>query len=311
MAAFHQTTGITPLCLDTEEDVATLERLLMTPFEQVYKLSPDGKTYESSWDSLDALLARQDPEAEKKREAHAHLQRNPNDKALQKIFKHYSDNSSKFKKIRDIFGEHGRYHPNQLIGKRCLPEQGLCQMEAMYKLACKISDLQCLQNNGQLMMDPFDFIRWRVIKKAASLLVMPGDTPKPFLRSIVYRLGDDCNDVKGKIYEDSVMRQAALLSARERNLLNSYGPRKKFIKGGGRQTHLPFRRVIRNVQARRPRLLSGDVNNGTSEAPRVPARQVEGQRARPNAVPPIYTGINDYRARQQQRLQAQRRENDK
>lgn len=45
MAAFHQTTGITPLCLDTEEDVATLERLLMTPFEQVYKLSPDGKTY--------------------------------------------------------------------------------------------------------------------------------------------------------------------------------------------------------------------------------------------------------------------------
>ncbi|UKZ64150.1 uncharacterized protein TrAtP1_005369 [Trichoderma atroviride] len=45
MAAFHPETGITHLCLDNEEDQATLLRVLQTPFEQIYKLSPDGKTY--------------------------------------------------------------------------------------------------------------------------------------------------------------------------------------------------------------------------------------------------------------------------
>lgn len=186
-------------------------------------------------------------------------------------------------------------------------------MEPMYKLACKISDLQCLQNQGQLGMDPFDFIRWRVIKKAASMLVKPGDTPKSFLRTIIYRLGDDCNGVNGKAYEDSVMRQAALLSARERHLLNSYGPKKRFIKSVGRQAHLPFRPAIRNVQRRIPRLLSVDVRNSIPQASTAQARRNEAQRAqqaRRNAVPSVYNGVNDYRARQQQRQQAQRRENE-
>lgn len=207
--------------------------------------------------------------------------------------------------------ENGKYHPNQIIGKRCLPPQGLCQMEQMYKLACKITDLQHLRDQGDLIMDPFDFIRWRVIKKAASLLVKPGDTPKSFLRTIVYRLGDDANNSKSKIYEDSVMRQAALLSARKRNLINSYGPKKRFTKSGGRQTHLPFRPVIRNVRAWRPRLLSSDANNNSPEVPLAPARHVETQRAQRNAAPPIYTGVNDYRARQHQRQRAQQRENEK
>lgn len=188
-------------------------------------------------------------------------------------------------------------------------------MEPMYKLACKISDLQCLQNQGKLGMDPFDFIRWRVIKKAASMLIMPGDTPKSFLRSIVYRLGDDTNDLKGKGYEDTVMRQAALLSARERHLLNSYGPKKKFIKSVGRQTHLPFRPAIRNVQRQTPRLSSADVRNSAPKASTAQARRNEAQRAqraRRNAVPSVYNGVNDYRARQQQRQrqQAQQRENE-
>ncbi|KAM0518061.1 hypothetical protein ACHAPE_004464 [Trichoderma viride] len=323
MAAFHPETGITHLCLDDEEDQATLLRVLQTPFEQIYKLSPDGKTYlephllrgtpESSWDSLNAFLEREGPEAVMKQEAQALCRLDPNNEALVKKLKHLSDNASKFKKIREIFGEGGRYHPNQIIGKRCLPPQGLCQMEPMYKLACKISDLQCLKNQGKLAMDPFDFIRWRVMKKAASMLVMPGDTPKSFLRSIVYRLGDDTNDLKGKGYEDTVMRQAALLSARERHLLNSYGPKKKFIKGVGRQTHLPFRPVIRNVQRQTPRLLSADVRNSAPMASTAQARRNEAQRAqraRRNVVPSVYKGVNDYRARQQQRQQAQQRENE-
>ncbi|KAL7919570.1 hypothetical protein ACQKWADRAFT_322868 [Trichoderma austrokoningii] len=319
MAAFHPETGITPLCLDTEEDQATLLRVLQTPFEHIYTLSPDGMTYleppllrgtpERSWDSFDAFLEREGPEAVQKQKLQTLCRLHPNDGALAKKFKHYSDNTSKFKKIREIFGEGSKYHPNQLIGKRCLPLQGLCQMEPMYKLACKISDLQCLHNQGRLGMDPFDFIRWRVMKKAASMLVKPGDTPRGFLRSIVYKLGDDCNEVNGKAYEDSVMRQAALLSARERHLLNSYGPKKKFIKSVGRQTQLPFRPVIRNIRRQAPRLLSADVRNSAPKASTVQTRRDEAQRAqraRRNAVPSIYTGINDYRARQQ----AQRRKNE-
>jgi hypothetical protein len=55
MAAFHPETGITHLCLDDEEDQATLLRVLQTPFEQIYKLSPDGKSY------LEPHLLRETP----------------------------------------------------------------------------------------------------------------------------------------------------------------------------------------------------------------------------------------------------------
>jgi hypothetical protein len=102
----------------------------------------------------------------------------------------------------------------------------------MYRLACKISDLQHLKEIGELAMDPFDFIRWRIMKKAASLLVKPGDSPKNFLRTIIYKLCDDTKDPKGKVYQDSVMRRAVLLSARKRNHLGHYGSKKKFGKGG-------------------------------------------------------------------------------
>lgn len=98
MAALHQTTVVTPLSLGIEEDVTTLNGLLMTPFKQVYKLSPDSKTYmephlllgtpvqlingsheyyKSSWDLLDILLVEKGPNAEKKREARACLRLDP------------------------------------------------------------------------------------------------------------------------------------------------------------------------------------------------------------------------------------------
>ncbi|KAM0260165.1 hypothetical protein ACHAQJ_002930 [Trichoderma viride] len=319
MATFLQNNSISL----SEEEIATLKILLKTPYEKVFKLSPDGKTFlepsllrgtpvqridesheywERSWDSVDTVLARQEPEAKKKQEAYARTQFDPNNKALQEALKRYSDNSSKYKKIREIFGKDGKYHPNQIIGKRYLPPQGLCQKESMYRLACKITDLEYLHKTGVLAMDPFDFIRWRVMKKAVSLLAKPGDNPKQFLRTIISKLGDDSGDPKAKAYQDSVMRQAVLLSAHMRNQLGNYGPKKKI---GVAQPMLLPSRPRQTALPQRPKLLKNDVEN-LPETPLAPAIRVERQRARPIARPPIYTGVNAYRAKQRQQRQAER-----
>ncbi|RFU79384.1 hypothetical protein TARUN_2839 [Trichoderma arundinaceum] len=244
----------------------------------------------------------QDPEARKKEEAQERLKTDPTDKGAKMALKRHSDNSSKFIKIREIFGEDSRYHPNQIIGKAYLPRGGLCQKEPMYRLACKISDLQHLHRTGELAMDPFDFIRWRILKKAASLLPKPGDNPKEFLRSLIYRLSDDSDDGKSKVYQDSVMRQAVLLSAQQRNQLGSYGRKRKGGRNGAVwQLPLIYKGTVLPQRPQSSKLLSSDVDNGPEAPPArapAPARRIE-RRARRAGTPPVYAGVNAFRARQQ------------
>lgn len=238
-----------------------------------------------------------------KDEAHKRIQLNPSNDALKHAHKRFSDNSSKFKKIREIFGEGSKYHPNQLVAKRFLPQRGFCQKEAMYRLACKISDLQHLYNTGHLVMDPFDFIRWRIIKKVGSLLAKPGDNPKRFIRTVVYKLADDSEDTGTKTYQDSVMRYAVLLSAEKRNHLGNYGHKGKNRKKTLQQTTLPYR-----AAAPRPRvkISRDDIVDSRPEASPAVARPVQ-RRARLAAGPPIYAGVNAYRAGQKQQQCSQKR----
>ncbi|PNP49243.1 hypothetical protein THARTR1_10045 [Trichoderma harzianum] len=235
-----------------------------------------------------------------KDQAHKRVQLNPSNDAL-KVHKHLSDNSSKFKKIREIFGEGSKYHPNQLVAKRFLPPRGFCQKEAMYRLACKISDLQHLYNIGDLAMDPFDFIRWRIIKKVGSLLANPWDNPKSFIRTVVYKLADDSEHTGTKTYQDSVMRYAVLLSAAKRNHLGNYGHKGKNRKKTLQQTILPY-----TAAAPRPRvkISRDDIVDSRPEASPAVARPVQ-RRARLAAGPPIYAGVNAYRAGQKQQQRSQ------
>ncbi|EGR50332.1 uncharacterized protein TRIREDRAFT_105346 [Trichoderma reesei QM6a] len=268
-----------PPTIGTPQDAATLRELLKTPYDSVYKVTPDGKTF------LEPLLLRgtprQEPESEKKREVAYLSQLNPRDKALRASLKRYRDNSSKFKKIREVFGEPSRYHPNQLLSKDYLPSSGLCQMELMYRLACKISDLQHLYRMGALAMDPFDFIRWRLIKKAASFMRNPGDNPKKSIRTIVYKLCDDSVGVMSRPYQDSVMRHAVLMSAAQRNHLSAYGPR-----GRWRKYWLSDKR---------------DSPYSTRARSQRHAAALARARAAAASTGPVYTGVNAFRAQQQQR----------
>ncbi|KAL7802075.1 hypothetical protein V8C44DRAFT_353628 [Trichoderma aethiopicum] len=286
-----------PPTIGTPSDAATLRELLKTPFDSVYKISPDGRTYleplmlrgtpNPSWDSLVDFLDRQEPESEKKSEV-AYLSRlNPRDKALRASLKRLRDNSSKFKKIREVFGEHSRYHPNQLLSKDYLPPGGLCQKEPMYRLACKISDLKHLHRTGALAMDPFDFIRWRIIKKAASFMPNPGDNPKHSIRTMVYKLCDDSIDVLSRPYQDSVMRHAVLMSAAQRNHLGAYGPRGRWRKYW----------------------LTDERESAYSKRARRERHAAALARARAAAAPtaPVYSGVNAFRAQQQQRREAEER----
>ncbi|KAK4076709.1 uncharacterized protein Triagg1_4312 [Trichoderma aggressivum f. europaeum] len=283
-------------------DEAALKAVLKTPYDSVYKLSPDGSTYVEPFLLNGTPVRQQEPEAVMKEEAHKRIQLNPSNDAL-KAHKHLSDNSSKFKKIREIFGEGSKYHPNQLVAKRFLPPRGFCQKELMYRLVCKISDLQHLYNTGDLAMDPFDFIRWRIIKKVGSLLANPWDNPKSFIRTVVYKLADDSEQTGAKTYQDSVVRYAVLLSAAKRNHLGNYGHKGKNRKKTLKQTTLPYA-----AAAPRPRvkISRDDIVDSRPEAAPAVARPVQ-RRARLAAGPPIYAGVNAYRAGQKQQQRSQQR----
>ncbi|QYT03191.1 hypothetical protein H0G86_010160 [Trichoderma simmonsii] len=173
----------------------------------------------------------------------------------------------------------------------------------MYRLACKISDLQHLYNTGDLVMDPFDFIRWRIIKKLGSLLASPWDSPKRFIRTVVYKLSDDTEHTGTRIYQDSVMRHAVLLSAAKRNHLGNYGH-----KGKGRKNTLQQKTLPYTAAAPRPRvkLSKDDIVDSRPEASAAVARPVQ-RRAQLAAGPPIYAGVNAYRAGQKQQQRSQQR----
>lgn len=293
--------------------------MLAKKHEEVYEVNEDTKLYfrpqclrgtstarltESSpewdhkWASLDAYIANEADEEQRKADAKHELDMHPTKdvtrKRLKEMYKLHQDNCSKQIKIREIFGANSPspYHPNQLVASQHLPLQGLCQQELLYKLACKISDMQDLHKLGFLTMDPYDFVRWRINRTLADRLpnvVAPGAR---FTTGIIRALGDP-NVTKsglrrGKV--DAVFREAVILAAAHGGRLGSFKERSGENEAA---TNLPGGRTWRK------RRLRAELKLNSGFQGKIPAHfQPCTSKIRPIRGPGSgsYGGVNQWRA---------------
>lgn len=220
-----------------------LRTMLQTRWDEVYELSADGLTYvkpsslrgvpvaksgegssywQRGWASLNDYIAGEREQEDMKNRAAMVLSSVPNDERARKEKKLRSDNMSKQKKIREVFGE-GRPHPNQLVAPRYLPLEGLCDQETMYRIGCKITDLVVLANRGLLGMDPWDFYRWRV----GMLLVSRHNSTFPTRSRKPVEAKNIVHHLDGADGPDPLFREAVMYSAKLQGREASYGPRKR------------------------------------------------------------------------------------
>lgn len=284
-----------------------LNQMLKTPCDEVFAFSSDGETYtaprclvgtpvrkitetedywKSGWLSLETFLGQEKIEEKAKAEAHGQLIRDPSNKNAKKMHKIHSDNVSKHRKIREIFGQNSSYHPNQLVSKHHLPAEGLCSKEIMYKLACKISDCQILRDKGELIMDPFDFIRWRVWLQLRSQLNFAAQSGRDYVKPILSQIFEDCETAVSRPYKDPLLRAAIIRSAGYQNRLNSYST----VANKGKVMEKSTKGVVGSKG-----MDSKVVRNKVAVSSRV-----EKTRKRP-AQPSTYQGVNGFRAQQRAR----------
>ncbi|EGU87549.1 hypothetical protein FOQG_09367 [Fusarium oxysporum f. sp. raphani 54005] len=299
---------------ETAVSYEAVTEMLRTPWSDVYRISPDGQKYISPqclngtlvqkitedsdywvprWFSLEAYLAQEDSEEKKKRESKEQYRINPHNKDLAKKHKLHMDNVSKQRKIREIFGHDSPYHPNQLVSKHHLPAEGLCEQELMYKLACKVSDLRVLHDKGELAMDPWDFLRWRIAKKMQSMFTMSAQSGRDVIKRIVFSICEDSGS-KGasKIYEDPTLRAAIIRSAGYQGRLASF--RKPGDKSRITKTKTNTAGMGSIIQRR------SKVDPIPSALIRQSALSRSDKRQKRSTQPSTYGGVNAYRAQQQQ-----------
>ncbi|KAF4961055.1 hypothetical protein FSARC_10289 [Fusarium sarcochroum] len=294
------------------ESSETISRMLRKPRNMVYETSPDGQRYTSpqclndtptgkitedgaywktGWSSLEAFFAQEEHEEDAKREAHELLKIKPSDKDAATAYKVHSDNVSKHRRIRDIFGSKTSYHPNQLVSKHHLPQEGLCHKEVMYRLACKISDLRVLHEKHELAMDPWNFIRWRIIKKMQSFLTFSAQSGRGEIKRIILNICDDSGpNGNSRKYEDPLLRAAIIRSAGYQNRLASFNTNGNKSKKTGRKGSATHERTPSVHRSKTEPLKTTIWRSGP--APRVEKREKRASR------PSKYQGVNAYRAQQ-------------
>ncbi|KAJ4260494.1 hypothetical protein NW762_007235 [Fusarium torreyae] len=301
-----------------------LNRMLKQTHDMVYQTNPDGSKYTSpqclngtptekitengaywktGWLSLEAFLAQEKHEEDAKREVRELLRIDPSNKAAAAAYKEHSDNVSKHRRIRDIFGSKTAYHPNQLVSKHHLPEEGLCYKELMYRLACKISDLRVLHEKHELAMDPWDFIRWRIVLKIQSFLTFSAQSGRDLVKRIIYNICDDSGpDGSSRRYEDPLLRAAIIRSAGYQNRLASFTTNYNKSKKTGRKGLGTHERTSSVHRSKTEPLKTTIYRSG-------PAPRVE-KRERRASQPSVYQGVNAYIAQKKLR-EAQENNNSK
>lgn len=297
-------------------DLEKILPLLRTPYNEVYELSADGETYSkpfflrgtpvqkinetspywsASWKSLDAYIAQEAAEERAKADWSERARLRPNENT-HKNAKLHKDNVSKQRKIREIFGGNSRPHPNQITSKQYLPSEGLCEQELMYLMGCKISDLEVLSREGTLVMEPWDFFRWRVGQTLVKTLRFPGQNARKQLRRIIHNISS------GKS-EDPLFRQIILYSADRAGHANRYGTKKvvKPYKIDGRTQEGAAAQYQRQIQTRQPSAPARQPRQASSSAPvmtdeeRQRLRERRQARQAQRASQSIFQGVNAYR----------------
>lgn len=174
-----------------------------------------------SWAKLEDYLAKEEEEERLKAEYNERVKNatGPGVKALRDRHKMHKDNVSKHRKIREVFGGSSTLHPNQVIAKGHLPEFGLCEQEVMYMLGCKYTDLLALSNRGQLTMDPWDFLRWRIGLLIEENRWIVGQSGRKSIRGIIFTISSEKSD-------DPIFREIILRSARLAGTSARYGQKR-------------------------------------------------------------------------------------
>lgn len=251
-------------------------------------MGEDTLYWNRNWLSLDDYLSKEELEEALKRESKERLTIAPSE-ARKKEAKLHQDNVSKHRKIREIFGNDQSHHPNQVISKRYLPSQGLCEQEVMYLLGCKVFDFQVLAVKGKLTMDPWDFVRWRVGRLYVQKRRFNPGSNAPDVKSII-------NNITSERSEDPLFRQAILYSAHLQGKSSSYGSKKKTVPyfiNGEEQTGSQLR-AGRVVLAGRPRAPASTQMRKTPYMDRDAIRREKRARLA-ESHPSTYQGVNAYR----------------
>ena len=198
-----------------------------------------------------------------------------------------------------MFGQDGRYHPNQLVAKKYLPPEGLCTKNLMYKLACKISDLRYLAKCNRMAMDPFDLIRWRLVLQLGKRPHSPlpydwdGSTVCHIIMQMFEYNEGHYKDGKErrKEFADPVLREAIIASAiLQQRVMSFLESKESEEKGVNAQKLAP-------VINERLNLRRHYIESSRAKPPPGPIHP-ETPKPRP---PPVYRGVNDYRKGQQER----------
>ncbi|OAR00321.1 hypothetical protein LLEC1_01015 [Akanthomyces lecanii] len=271
---------------------------LATTSDSVFVLSADGKTYqepiavrgvpEKGWLSLDKLLLAEKVAQEKKHYYRAQapafgIPKTDRNHKFRRQEKVASDDCSKYAKIREIFGQgHGKYHPNQLVAKKYMPAQGLCEKELLYKFALKISNLQQLYQKKKLAMDPYDFYRWVICKKLKSDLQNALSNSRNSLSALIRSLGDDGGQ------SDPVFRAIVLYWASLTGKDNRFGGHKK----PSRLRTQPSKLSMPDRETSHAEVSPG----GRDLARRLSRLELRKKRRRKTNQPPVYSGVNAHRA---------------
>ena len=137
-------------------------------------------------------------------------QENRKDIKARQAYKAASRKATQYTKIQRVFGGSTYHNPNQLLRKELLPKNGLCQVDVLYALACRLDELQYLYDIKLLCMKPFAFLQWRI---SEALSTNPNACTGPSRRRLITSIASFKQSNGSQDPVDLMSRRVALFCA--------------------------------------------------------------------------------------------------